>query len=103
MSFLDVLPIEMRAMSVMSLILFSVGMVALLMFYQRITALETIVSKRSTEIERLAEMIENIEETLKSLKDDNQRTTEWIREDIRGYTSRVEKSLAEVRGRMYKE
>lgn len=103
MSFLEVVPIEMRAMSVISAILFAVGVVALGLFYQKIMSLEAIVMKRSTEIERLAEMIENIEETLKSLKDDNRLTIEWVREDIRGYTDRVEKSLAEIRGQIYKE
>lgn len=103
MLFLGALPIEMRSMSVISFVLFSVGIIALGLFYQRVLALEAIVMKRTTEIERLAEMIENIEETLKSFKDDNRQTIEWVREDIRSYTSRVEKSLAEVRGRMYKE
>jgi len=103
MSFLEAVPVEMRAMSVISFVLFSVGAVVVYVFYQKLMALECVVTKRSTEIERLTEMIENVEETLKSLKDDNRQHIEWVREDIRGYTNRVEKSLAEVRGKMYKE
>ena len=103
MVFLEALPIEMRAMSVISFILFSVGIVALCLVYQRVTALETVVMKRSTEIERLAEMIENIEDTLKSLKEDNRQHISWVREDIKEYTKRIEESLAEVRGQIYKE
>jgi hypothetical protein len=103
MPFLEALPIEMRSMSVISFILFSVVVVALGLFYQKIMSLETVVMKRSTEIERLAEMIGNIEDTLKSLKDDNRQHIDWVREDIKGYTNRVERSLAEIRGQIYKE
>lgn len=103
MTFLEAIPIEMRAMSVISFILFSVCTVVLWMFYQKVTSLEEIVMQRSTEIERLAEMMENIEETLKSLKDDNRQHIDWVREDIKGYSNRVERSLAEIRGQIYKE
>lgn len=71
-------------------------------FYIRLTRLETLVADRCLDIERLGEMVESIKKMMESIKEDNRKTIDWIREDSRANWGRIEKSLAEIRSRLYK-
>lgn len=93
------IPVEMRGISVISLVLFSFGSIITVFFYKRISRLEEVVTKRCTDIERLNEMTENLEDLMKSVKVDNQQMIEWVREDIRTNGDRIEASLSELRTR----
>jgi len=95
-------PIEMRGISIISAIIFSFGSIVIWCFYHRVSRLEEIVMDRSNEIDRLGEMTENLEELVESIKADNQRMIEWIRDDNKTTYGRIEKSLAEIRTKMYR-
>ena len=101
MIMLEWIPIEMHAMSVLSAILFGFGAIIGWYLHERIATLENTVVEKSIEIERLAEMCANTEKAVSSIKEDNRKMINWIREDNKASASRIEKSLAEIRGRLY--
>jgi biopolymer transport protein ExbB/TolQ len=98
---LEWLPVEMRAMSVLSAILFFFGGIILLFFHRRVNKIDNRVFDKSLDIEKLSEMCANTEKAVESIKEDNRKMIDWIREDSKTNWSRVEKSLAEIRGRLY--
>ncbi|MCD6163462.1 MAG: hypothetical protein J7K40_13760 [candidate division Zixibacteria bacterium] len=92
----------MRGISIISAIIFSFGSIVIWCFHHRVSKLEEIVMDRCNEIDRLGEMTENLEELVESIKADNQRMIEWIRDDNKTTYGRIEKSLAEIRTKMYR-
>ena len=93
MLFIDSLPIEMRAMSVTSFILFSAVAVVILLFCKRMLALEVVVAEYNTELQKLFVMTTTIEETIRSIDVLDHQHCEWVKD----YGNRVEKSLMEIR------
>jgi len=91
----------MRGISIVSVVLFTGCGIIMGYLYARLTHLETLVADRCLDIERLGEMSESTEKMMESIKEDNRKMIDWIREDSRANWSRVEKSLAEIRSRLY--
>lgn len=98
---LEWIPIELRAMSVLSAILFGFGGIVGWYLHERLTSLEKIVTDKSIDIERLSEMCMNTEKAVESIKDDNRKMIGWIRDDNKANSSRIEKSLSEIRSQLY--
>lgn len=96
------IPIEMRGISVISAIMFAFGSVIICCFYSRVSRLEDILMERCTEIDRLGEMTENLENLVDAIKADNRQLIEWVRDDNKVNYNRIEKSLAEIRTKMYR-
>ena len=91
----------MRAMSVLSAILFCFGGIAGWYLHGRLATLEKTVTDRSKDITRLTEMCGNTEKAVESIKEDNRKMIGWIRDDNNANSSRIEKSLAEIRAQLY--
>ena len=98
---LEWIPIEMRAMSVLSSILFFFGGIAVVYLHWRVYKLDRTVFNKSLDIEKLTEMCANTEKAVESIKEDNRMMIGLVREDNKNNLSRIEKSLAEIRGRLY--
>jgi vacuolar-type H+-ATPase subunit E/Vma4 len=60
------------------------------------------VIARCIDIEKLAEIADNLEKMIGSIKDDNQRTVEWIREENTARGDRIEKNIAEMRKEIHR-
>ena len=97
----ELIPVEMRAMSVLSAILFFFGGVILLFLHRRVNKIDNVVFDKSLDIEKLTEMCANTEKAVESIKEDNRMMIGLVREDNKVNLSRIEKSLAEIRGRLY--
>jgi len=96
------IPIEMRGISIISAIMFTFGAIIIWCFYHRVSKLEDIVMDRCSEIDRLGEMTENLEDLVESIKADNREMIGWVRDDNKMNYTQIEKSLAEIRTKMYK-
>jgi len=70
--------------------------------HRKITNLEDIVIARCIDIEKIGELVNNLEDMTKSIKDDNRRTIDWIRDENSAQWERVEKNMAEIRQKLYK-
>lgn len=102
----ELIPVEIRCPSVITVLLFAVGSsmaIPIIWYFQkRLNTIEKIVSARCIDIEKLAEIAGNLEKTIEALKDENQRTINWIREDNSSKMEHIEKNLAEIRQKLYK-
>lgn len=98
----ELIPVEMRCPSVITVLLFAVGVPLIWYLHRRVVGLENVVMARCIDIERLAEVAENLERMIQSIKDDNQRTVSWIREENTAQWSRIEKNIAEIRQKLYR-
>lgn len=99
---LDLIPVEMRCPSAITILLFSIGVPLFWYLHRRISSLETVVIARCIDIEKLAEVADNLEKMFGLIKDDNQRTVEWIRKENTARADRIEKNIAEIRQKLYR-
>lgn len=99
---LDLIPVEMRCPSVITILLFAIGVPLFWYLHRRITSLETVVIARCIDIEKLAEIADNLEKMIQSIKDDNERTVEWIRAENTERGKRIEKDISEIRQNLYR-
>lgn len=98
----EIIPVEMRCPSVITVLLFAIGLPLFWYLHRRITSLETIVVARCIDIEKLAEIAGNLEKMIASIKEDNQRTVDWIRDENTARGDRIEKNISEIRQKLYK-
>ncbi|MBW2077903.1 MAG: hypothetical protein JRI71_10220 [Deltaproteobacteria bacterium] len=98
----DLIPVEMRCPSVITALLFTIGVPLFWYLHRRIASLETVVIARCIDIEKLAEIADNLEKMIGSIKVENQRTIEWIRAENTERGKRIEKDIAEIRQKLYK-
>ena len=99
---LNLIPVEMRCPSVITVLLFAIGVPLFWYLHRRITSLETVVVARCIDIEKLGEVAGSLEKMYVSIKEDNQRTVDWIREENTARGDRIEKDIAEIRQKLYK-
>ena len=99
---LDLIPVEMRCPSVITVLLFAIGLPLFWYLHRRITSLETVVVARCIDIEKLAVIAENLERMIQSIKDDNRQTSEWIRQENKALGNRIEKYIAEMRKEIHR-
>ena len=99
---LDLIPVEIRCPSVITVLLFAIGVPLFWYLHRRISSLETVVIARCIDIEKLGEIADNLEKMIGSIKDDNQRTVDWIREENTVRGERIEKNMAEIRQELYR-
>jgi septal ring factor EnvC (AmiA/AmiB activator) len=59
--------------------------------------LETVVVARCIDIEKLGVVASSLEKMIKSIKDDNRQTSDWIRQENAALGDRIEKDIAEMR------
>jgi hypothetical protein len=96
------IPIEMRGLSIISAIMFTFGAIIIWFFYARVSKLEDVVMDKCSEIDRLGEMTENLEALVDDIKANNRQMIEWVRDDNKTTYNRIEKSLGEIRTKMYR-
>jgi len=96
------LPIEMRAMSAISSVLFSCFGVAVGYLYFKYDNLKGDVVDSGLDIGRLDIAIDNIEKMVESQKDDYHEMVEWVRTDNTTNYKRIEDSLKEIRKQLYR-
>ena len=99
---LEWIPVEMRAMSVLSAILFFFGGIVLVYLHWRVNNLDKTVFNKSLDIEKLTEMCANTEKAVESIPEDNRKMIGWIRDDNQATMKRVDAGLAEIRKQLYK-
>ena len=99
---LEWIPIELRPMSVLSLILFFFGGVIIGYLYSRVNRIDRTVNEKTVTIERLSEMCENTEKLVVSIKDDNRKMIGWIREDTKATMKHIDDGLSEIRAQLYR-
>lgn len=97
----DWMPIELRAMSVLSAILFTFGGIVGWYMHGRLSTLEKVMMVKSVDIERLTAMCAGTERAVESIKDDNRKMITWIRDDNRATMKRVDEGLLEIRKQLY--
>ena len=95
------IPVEMRAMSVASFILFAVGTTVVAYLHTRMARIEQIVADSCVDIKRLEEMINDSEKTIKIIRTENHQFIDWVREDNTTRWDRIEDSLSEIRKQLY--
>ena len=95
------IPVEMRAMSVASFILFAVGATVITYLHTRMTRTEQIVADKCVDIKRLEEMMKDSEKTIKIIRTENHQFIDWVREDNTTRWDRIEDSLSEIREQLY--
>lgn len=99
---LNLIPVEIRCPSVITVLLFAIGAPLVWYLHRRISSLETVVIARCIDIEKLGEVAGSLEKMYVSIKDDNQRTVDWIREENTARGDRIEKDIAEIRAKLYR-
>lgn len=97
------IPVEMRAMSVTSFILFSVGSGIIVYMHLRIMRIEQILEDRCIDIERLEEMMNSTEKSIKSMSDENHKFIDWIKDDNTSRWDRIENDMSEIRKQLYRK
>jgi hypothetical protein len=98
---LEWIPVEMRAMSVLSAILFFFGGIVLVYLHWRVNNLDKTVFNKSLDIEKLTEMCANTEKAVESIKEDNRKMIGWIRDDNKTNLGRIDKNLAAINKQLY--
>ena len=96
------IPIEMRAMSVLSAILFFFGGIAVGYLYSRLNRIDRTVVEKTVSIEGLTEMCKNTEKAVESIKEDNRMMIGWIRDDNRATMKHVDVGLSEIRKQLHR-
>ena len=99
---LDLIPVEIRCPSVITVLLFSIGVPLFWYLHRRISSLETVVIARCIDIEKLGEVAGSLGKMYVAIKEDNQRTVDWIREENTARGDRIEKDIAEIRQKLYR-
>jgi hypothetical protein len=99
---LDLIPVEIRCPSVITVLLFAIGAPLLWYFHRRICSLETVVIERCIDIEKLAQIANDLEKMIVSIKSDNRQTVDWICRENTERGKRVEKDIAEIRQKLYR-
>ena len=99
---LEWIPVEMRAMSVLSAILFGFGGIAGWYLHGRLATLEKTVTDRSKDITRLTETCMNTGKAVESIKEDNRMMIGLVREDNKTNLGRIDKNLAAINKQLYK-
>jgi len=98
----DLIPVEMRCPSVITILLFAIGTTIIWYFHRRIGSLETIVVAKCLDIEKLSQIAKDLEKLIGSIKADNRQTVEWIRRENTERGKRVEKDISEIRQKLYR-
>lgn len=99
---LDLIPVEMRCPSVITVLLFAIGMPLFWYLHRRITSLETVVIARCIDIEKLGVVANSLEKMIQSIKDDNRQTSTWIRQENTALGDRIENNIAEMRKEIHR-
>jgi predicted Holliday junction resolvase-like endonuclease len=99
---LDLIPVEMRCPSVITILLFAIGASIVWYLHRRINSLETVVVARCIDIEKLGVVADNLEKMIRSNNDDNRQTIAWIREENTALGDRIEKDIAEMRKEIHR-
>jgi hypothetical protein len=99
---LDLIPVEMRCPSVITILLFAIGLPLFWYLHRRITSLETVVIARCIDIEKLGVVANSLEKMIQSIKDDNRQTITWIRQENAALGDRIEKDIAEMRKEIHR-
>lgn len=102
MTLLGWMPIEMRAMSILSAILFFFGGIAVCYLHSRLNKVDRVVVNKSLDIKKLTEMCANNEKMVESIKEDNRKMIGWIRDDNKATMKHVDVGLAEIRKQLYR-
>lgn len=87
----ELIPFEMRCPSVITVLLFTIGVPLFWYLHRRITSLEKVVVARCIDIEKLGVIASNLEGMIQSIKDDN-----------RHLGDRIENTIAEMRKEIHR-
>lgn len=79
---LNLIPVEMRCPSVITVLLFAIGVPLFWYLHRRITSLETVVVARCIDIEKLGVVASSLEKMIRSIKDDNRQLGDRIENNI---------------------